>query len=150
MVGVERVWLREPLDVGWSWGAPLGQRQAGNRGPRPHTGERARAGTREPQLQPAVRGLLVPLSAVFCPTPPHFEVVPENAARSETLSVWKEATSSDGTRSRHGCVAWWSRGAGGCPGSQSTVVRGTLPSTHNDTSVFILSLELSPNEISAR
>ena len=28
--------------------------------------------------------------------------------------------------------------------------RGTLPSTHNDTSVFLLFTELSPNEISAR
>lgn len=69
--------------------------------------ERARAGTREPQLQPAVLGQLVSLSqsSVLPPPPPRFEVVPENAARSQTLSVWKEATSSDGARSRHGCVA---------------------------------------------
>ena len=34
-------------------------------------------------------------------------------------------------------------------GGQEQWRRGTLPSTHNDTSVFILLLELSTNEISA-
>lgn len=81
--------------------------------------------------------------------PPHFEIVPM-LLEARLWACGREATSSDGTRSRHGCVAWWSRGAGGCPGSQTLWSGGPCHPHYNDTSVFILSLELSPNEISAR
>lgn len=65
--------------MGWSWGAPAGLRgRLGTRAGR--ILERARAGTREPQLQPAVRGLLVPLSSVFLSYPTHWSSA--NAARS--------------------------------------------------------------------
>lgn len=83
------------------------QRQAGNRGPRLHPGacQGWRQGASAPASSAGAVGVSLGQSSVLPPPPPHFEVVPENAARSQTLSVWKEATSSDGARSRHGCVA---------------------------------------------
>lgn len=69
MVSVERVWLERALGCGVELGSPRWSRGRLGTGGHGRILERARAGTREPQLQPAVRGLLVPLSAVFCPTP---------------------------------------------------------------------------------
>ena len=70
-------------------GSPRWSRGRLGTGGHGHTLEHARVGTREPQLQPAVLGQLVSLgqSSVLPPPPPRFEVVPENAARSQILSV---------------------------------------------------------------
>ena len=93
--------------MGWSWGAPDGAEAGWEQGAMAASWSMPglAPGSLSSSQQCGAVGVSLGQPSVRSPQPPHFEVVPKNAARSQTLSVWKEATSSDGARSRHGCVA---------------------------------------------